>query len=70
MDDEINEYTLSTAWDVSTASAYVDAFSISGPKILHLNLLDLTFNNDGTKMFMLLDGQEMRQYRIYIKYSL
>ena len=28
-DDDIHEYTLSTAWDVSTAS-YVDAFRYSG----------------------------------------
>jgi len=47
-DDDIHEYTLSTAWDVSTAS-YVDAFSIASQDT---EPFGITFNNDGTKMFV------------------
>ena len=46
--DDIHEYTLSTAWDVSTAS-YVDAFSIASQDN---EPFGITFNNDGTKMFV------------------
>ena len=47
-DDDIHEYTLSTAWDVSTAS-YVDAKDISDEDNQPFGL---TFNNDGTKMYV------------------
>ena len=47
--DDINEYTLTAAFDVSTAS-FVDSFSVdsqdSSPR-------GLAFSNDGTKMFVL-----------------
>ena len=47
--DKIHEYTLSTAYDVSTAT-YVDAFSISneetGPG-------ELEFSSDGKSMFII-----------------
>ncbi len=46
--DDVNEYTLSTGWDVSTAS-FVDAFSISGQET---EPTGLSFNNDGTKMYV------------------
>ncbi|XLQ20057.1 MAG: discoidin domain-containing protein [Candidatus Moraniibacteriota bacterium] len=46
--DDVNQYTLSTAFDVSTAT-YTDRFSVAtedtGPD-------DVIFNNDGTKMFV------------------
>ena len=46
--DDVNEYALSTGFDVSTAS-FVDSFDISsqekGPR-------DLAFSADGTKMFV------------------
>ena len=45
--DDVNEYTLSTAWDVSTAS-FVDSFDISAQ---NLGVRGLAFSNDGTKMF-------------------
>jgi hypothetical protein len=47
-DEEIHELALSTAWDVSTAS-YTDAFDISAQ---YSEVRGLTFNNDGTKMFL------------------
>ena len=46
--DDINEYTLSTAFDVSTAS-FVDSFSVSGQDS---GALGMAFNLDGTKMFV------------------
>lgn len=46
--DDVNEYNLSTAWDISTAS-YVQNFSVSAqdtvPRGLH-------FTSDGTKMYV------------------
>ena len=47
--DDINEYILSTAWDVSTAS-FVDTFST---KSEDGDGRDVKFNQDGTKMFVL-----------------
>ena len=57
--DKIHEYTLSTAYDVSTAT-YVDAFSISneetGPG-------ELEFSSDGKSMFIIGQaGDEINQY--------
>ena len=46
--DDINEYDLSTAWDVSTAS-YSQNFSIAGQET---NINGLRFSPDGTKMFI------------------
>jgi len=45
--DNINEYTLTTAFDVSTAS-FVDAFDVSDQDE---GMGGIAFNNDGTKMF-------------------
>ena len=36
--DDVNEYTLTTGFDVSTAS-FVDAFSVSSQELLHRMLL-------------------------------
>ncbi len=46
-DDDVNEYTLSTAWDVSTATFVDSTISIDG------DARDVRFNPDGTKMFVL-----------------
>ena len=43
--DNITEYTLSTAWDISTLT-YVGETDVVN------NLVGLEFNNDGTKMFV------------------
>ena len=45
--DDVNEYSLSTAWDVSTAS-YVQNFSFSSQES---GVEGLAFNADGTKMY-------------------
>ena len=59
--DDVNEYTLSTGFDVSTAS-FVDSFDISsqeeGPR-------DLAFNADGTKMFVVgVLGDDVNEYTL------
>ena len=46
--DDVNEYSLSTAFDVSTAS-YVQNFSVQSQETVPRGI---TFNNDGTKMFI------------------
>ena len=50
--DDVNEYTLSTAWDVSTAS-FVDSTSR-----IDADGRDVRFNPDGTKMFVLGRGSD------------
>ena len=52
----VYSYTLSTAFDVSTSS-YSSAYS-SG-----YNLHSMSFNGDGTKMFLLLSSQ-IREYSL------
>ena len=51
-DDEINTYTLSTGFDLSTAT-YVNSFDISD---LTSSPKGIAFNNDGTKMFVVNNG--------------
>ena len=46
--DDVNEYTLSTGFDVSTAS-FVDSFSVAAQDT---SPSGIAFNNDGTKMFV------------------
>jgi DNA-binding beta-propeller fold protein YncE len=46
--DDVNEYSLSTAWDVSTAS-YVQSFSFGGSG--ETTVEGVAFNSDGTKMY-------------------
>jgi hypothetical protein len=46
--DDVNEYSLSTAWDISTAS-YSHNFSVSSQDTLPSGI---TFKSDGTKMYM------------------
>jgi len=47
--DNVNEYSLSTAWNVSTAS-YVRAFSVATQET---NSSGFAFNSDGTRMYLL-----------------
>lgn len=46
--DEVYQYTLSTAWDLSTAS--YDSVSFSGSRLLSLR--GFAFSDDGTKLFL------------------
>ena len=59
--DEINEYTLSTAFDASTAT-HVNATSVSSDEA---NPTGMAFSNDGTKMFVIGDvGDEINEYTL------
>ena len=59
--DDVNEYTLSTAFDVSTAS-FVDSKDIS---LQEANPTGLAFNNDGTKMFVAGNaGDDVNEYTL------
>lgn len=57
--NEINQYTLSTAWDVTTAS-YLRTFSVSGQE---LSPYGLFFSPDGTNMYVTgSGGDDVNQY--------
>ncbi|MDA7462904.1 Ig-like domain-containing protein, partial [Candidatus Pelagibacter ubique] len=58
---DINEYTISTAFDVSSAS-FVRRYSVSSQDIKPRGL---AFNNDGTKMFVVGDaGNDINEYTL------
>ena len=64
--DEVNQYTLSTAYDVSTAS-YDTNFSVSSQDSL---ARDIVFNNDGTKMYIVgSSGDDINQYTLSTAYN-
>ncbi len=59
--DDVNEYTLSTGFDVSTAS-FVDSFSVASQET---SPQGLTFNTDGTKMFIIGQaGDDVNEYTL------
>jgi DNA-binding beta-propeller fold protein YncE len=59
--DNVNEYTLSTGFDVSTAS-FVDAFSVAAQETVPTGI---TFSTDGTKMFVVgHTGQDVNEYAL------
>jgi len=58
-DDEVNEYDLSTAWDVSTAS-YLQNFSVATEDLTPQGLF---FKPDGTKMYVVgRIGDDVNEY--------
>ena len=64
---DINEFTLSTAFDVSTAS-FVDKSSVSSQDG---NPFSMAFNSDGTKMFMLgYNNDRVNEYSLTSPYNL
>jgi len=64
--DDVNEYTLTTGFDVSTAS-FVDSFSVSSQDIIPE---DVAFNNDGTKMFVLgRNDKDVNEYTLSCAYK-
>lgn len=57
--DDVSEYTLSTAWDISTAS-YVQALSVA---LEEASPFGLFFKPDGTKMYIVgNNGDEVNEY--------
>ncbi len=67
-DDAVNEYTLSTGFDLTSTVNFVDSFSVSGQEN---NSEGLTFNNDGTKMFVVgFSGDDVNEYTLSIGFDL
>jgi len=59
--DDVNEYSLSTGWDISTAS-YVQNFSVSTEETIPQGLF---FKNDGTKMYIIgSSGNDVNEYSL------
>jgi hypothetical protein len=59
--DDVNEYTLSTGFDVST-STFVDAFSVASQDT---SPVGIAFSTNGTKMFIVgLDGVDVNEYTL------
>jgi sugar lactone lactonase YvrE len=59
--DDVNEYDLSTAWDITTAS-YLQNFSIASQET---NPTGLCFKDDGTKMYVCgTTGQDVNEYAL------
>jgi len=57
--DDVNEYDLSTAWDVSSAS-YLQNFSVSSQELFPTGLF---FSPDGTKMYVIgASGDDVNEY--------
>jgi SpoU rRNA methylase family enzyme len=65
---EINEYSLSTSFDISTAS-FTQNFSVSSQTT---DPQDLVFNNNGTKLFIIANNSPNRvyEYSLATAYSL
>jgi hypothetical protein len=65
--DDVNEYDLSTAWDVSTAS-YSQNFSVSAQDAQPWGIF---FKPDGTKMYVLGgDGDDVNEYDLSTAWDL
>ena len=59
--DDINEYTLTTAWDASTAS-FVDSFSVNSQEIMPQ---DIWFDSSGKTMFIVgQNGDDVNVYKL------
>ena len=59
--DDVNEYGLSTAWDISTAF-FTHGFSVASQDA---SLLDLLFNPDGTRMYIVgNENDKVYQYNL------
>jgi len=66
--DSIYEYTLSTAWDISTATYSNNSLSVSAQET---SVDDLAFNSDGSKLFVLGSSSDsVLQYSLASNYSL
>ena len=64
--DDVNEYTLSVGFDVSSAS-FVDNFSVSAQDTAPV---DFAFNNDGTKMFIVgMDSADINEYTLSVGFD-
>jgi len=65
--DDVNEYTLSTPFDLSTAD-FVNSFSV---EIQENSPRGLAFSSDGTKMFVVgSSGEDINEYTLSIPFDL
>ena len=66
--DEINEYALSTAFDLSTATFVAPPFNITSQETFPTGM---AFSNDGDKMFVVgSDGDEINEYALSTAFDL
>ena len=64
---DVNEYNLSIAWDISTAS-YLQNFSVSAQDTIPRGLF---FKSDGTKMYVVgVDGSDVNEYNLSIAWDI
>ncbi len=67
---DVNEYDLSTAWDVSTAS-YVQKFNLDHLGLNQMRPEGIFFDGEGTKMYIVSsDYEEIYEYNIGTTYTL
>lgn len=65
--DDVNEYDLSTAWDISTA-VYSQSFSVSAQET---SPNDIVFSTDGTKMFIVgATGDDVNEYDLSVAFDI
>ena len=65
--DDVNEYTLTTGFDISTAS-HAGSFSVASQETTPVGI---DFNNDGTKMFVAgWQGEDINEYALTSPFSL
>ena len=48
---DINEYTLSTAFDISSTVTHKGSYSVTSSDSAYSGATGFSFNNDGTKLF-------------------
>ena len=66
--DDVNEYTLSTGFDLTSTVTFVDNFSVASQEN---DPTGLAFNNDGTKMFVLgYNGVDVNEYTLSTGFDL
>jgi len=59
--DDVNQYTLGTAWDLTTAS-FLQTFSVASQETVPVAI---SFNNSGTRMYILgQTGDDITEYRL------
>jgi len=65
---DVNQYTLSTGFDLTSTVTFVDSFDVSGQET---GPWDVEFNNDGTKMFVIgTSGVDVNQYTLSTGFDL
>ena len=66
--DRVNEYTLSTGFDVTSTVTYIDSFSVATQEAKPTGL---AFNTDGTKMFVVgWKGNDVNEYTLTTGFDL